>query len=71
MEVRPNEFPDTYQPLHQVLIPNVGLTIGEIFFLDDLAEDCARDRIYEFLLVAPPLPVTGAVGSPINPLAIK
>ncbi len=26
---------------------------------------------YEFFFVAPPLPITGAVGSPINPLAIK
>ncbi len=71
MEVRPNEIPDTYQPLHQVLIPNMGLLVGEIFDLDALADDCARDRVYEFLFVAPPLPITGAVGSPINPLAIK
>lgn len=71
MEVRPNEIPDTYQPLHQVLIPNMGLLVGEIFDLDALADDCARDRVYQFLFVAPPLPITGAVGSPINPLAIK
>jgi kynurenine formamidase len=71
MEVRPNEIPDTFQPLHQVLIPNVGLTIGEIFFLDELADDCARDGVYDFFFVAPPLPITGAVGSPINPIAIK
>ncbi|MEK7701017.1 MAG: cyclase family protein [candidate division NC10 bacterium] len=71
MEVRPNEIPDTYQPLHQVLIPGMGLLVGEIFDLDTLAEDCARDGVYEFQFVAPPLPITGAVGSPINPLAIK
>jgi kynurenine formamidase len=71
MEVQPNEIPDTYQPLHQVFIPNMGLTIGEIFNLDELAEDCASDHVYEFFFVAPPLPITGAVGSPINPLAIK
>ena len=71
MEVRPNEFPNTYQPLHQVFIPNMGLTIGEIFDMDVLAEDCAGDGVYEFFFVAPPLPITGAVGSPINPLAIK
>jgi len=71
MEVRPNEIADSFQPLHQVCIPNMGLTIGEIFFLDDLAEDCARDGVYEFFFVAPPLPITGALGSPINPLAIK
>jgi kynurenine formamidase len=71
MEVQPHEIPDTYQPLHQVLIPNMGLTIGEIFDLDELADDCAKDGVYEFFFVAPPLPITGAVGSPINPLAIK
>src|SRR5262249_3115963 len=27
MEVRPNEIPDSFQPPHQVCIPNMGLTI--------------------------------------------
>jgi hypothetical protein len=49
----------------------MGLTVGEIFYLADLASDCAADGVYEFLFVAPALPVTGAVGSPVNPLAIK
>ncbi len=71
MEVQPHEIPGTYQPLHQVFIANMGLLIGEIFHLDELAEDCAQDSIYEFFFAAPPLPITGAVGSPINPLAIK
>jgi kynurenine formamidase len=70
-EVRPNEIPDSYQPLHQVFIPHMGLLMGEIFDLDALGEDCARDGVYEFLFVGPPLPITGAVGSPVNPLAIK
>lgn len=71
VEVRPNETSDVGQPWHIVVIPNVGLLVGEIFFLDQLAEDCARDRVYEFLFVAPALTITGAVGSPINPQAIK
>jgi len=45
--------------------------MGEIFRLDALAEDCAGDGIYDFLFVAPALPVTGAVGSAVNPLAIR
>jgi len=49
----------------------MGLTVGEIFYLAELAKDCAEDKRYEFLFVAPALPVTGAVGSPVNPLAIK
>jgi kynurenine formamidase len=71
MEVRPNEIADSYQPLHQILIPHMGLLVGEIFELDALADDCANDRIYEFQFAAPPLPITGAVGTPVNPLAIK
>lgn len=71
VEVRPNEFPDAFQPFHQVALPNIGLTLGEMFVLDELAADCARDGIYEFLLVAAPLPFTGAVGAPVNPQAIK
>jgi hypothetical protein len=49
----------------------MGLTVGEIFFLKELAKDCAEDKCYEFMFVAPALPVTGAVASPVNPLAIK
>ncbi len=70
-EVRPNELPDAFQPLHQVMIPNIGLLVGEIFDLEALSADCANDQVYEFMLVAPPLPITGAVGSPVNPQAIK
>ncbi|MDO9395475.1 MAG: cyclase family protein [Herbiconiux sp.] len=70
-EVRPNEFDvPAFQPLHQVVIPNLGLTIGEMWNLDELAEACAAAGRWEFLLSAPPLPITGAVGSPINPVAI-
>jgi kynurenine formamidase len=71
VEVRPSEVPPFRSPLHIVTIPNMGLLLGEIFFLEDLAVDCATDGKWEFLLVAPPLPVTAAVGSPINPYAVK
>lgn len=70
-EVRPNEFDvPAFQPLHQIVIPNMGLTIGEMWNLDELAEVCAELGRWEFLLSAPPLPITGAVGSPINPVAL-
>jgi kynurenine formamidase len=70
-EVRPNESSEASQPWHWVVIPMIGVTMGEIFYLKDLAEDCAQDRVYEFFFCAPPLPITRAVGSPINPMAIK
>ena len=47
------------------------LTMGEIFKLDELARVCAADKVYDFLFVAPALPITGAVGSPLNPIVIR
>ncbi|WP_371931439.1 cyclase family protein [Glutamicibacter sp. MNS18] len=70
-EVRPNEFEGAFQPLHQVAIPNMGLFLGEMWDPDALAVHCAADGRYEFMLSAAPLRIMGAVGSPVNPLAIK
>src|SRR5262245_30019154 len=71
VEVRPSEIPGFRNPFHVVAIANMGLTLGEIFYLEELAADCAADGRWAFLLVAPPLPVTRAVGTPINPYALK
>jgi kynurenine formamidase len=71
VEVRPNETKEANQPWHWVVIPAMGLTMGEIFYLRDLAEDCAEDKTYEFFFCGPPLVITGGTGSPINPMAIK
>ncbi len=70
-EVRPNETPDVAQPLHLILITHMGLWLGEIFDLEPIADDCANDGVYEFMFCGPPLPFTRAVGSPMNPMAIK
>ena len=70
-EVRPNETKDANQPWHWVVIPAMGLCMGEIFYLKELAEDCAKDKVYEFFFCGPPLIITGGTGSPINPQAIK
>lgn len=73
-EVRPNESADPSeinQPWHWIVIPMIGISMGEIFNLRELSADCADDGVYEFMFCAPALPITGAVGSPINPLAIK
>ena len=45
--------------------------IGDWFSFETLADDCAADGVYEFLLVAPPLKLVNGTGSPVNPLAIK
>lgn len=71
VEVRPNETDEANQPWHWVVIPAMGLTMGEMFFVKELAEDCAQDGVYEFMFSGPPLVITGGTGSMINPLAIK
>lgn len=45
--------------------------MGEMFYLTELAEHCARNRVYEFFFCGPPLIIRGATGSPINPQAIE
>lgn len=71
VEVRPNETDAVAQPLHVVLMVSAGVVFGEMFDLERLADACAADGVYEFLFVAPPLPFTGAVGGPLNPVAIR
>jgi len=71
IEVMPSEDADIFFPVHMLGIRDMGLVFGEIFDLEALAADCAADGVYDFLLCAPPLRVTGGIGSPINPLAVK
>jgi kynurenine formamidase len=61
----------TFLPMHLLCLRDMGLMLGEYWDLTALAEDCAADGVYEFQLIAPPLRVVGAVGSPVNPIAIK
>jgi len=57
--------------MHRALIPLLGVTLGELWWLEDLAADCASDGVYEALVVAKPLNLTGGVGSPANAVAVK
>ncbi|MGY3555503.1 cyclase family protein [Williamsia sp. R60] len=57
--------------MHQDLIALLGLPIGELWKLSDLAADCANDHVYECLLTVKPLNLVGGVGSPANAVAIK
>ena len=70
-EVYPCEDPKVFMPVHMIQLRDVGLAQGQNWHLDELAADCAADGQYDFLLVAPPLPLTGAVGAPVVPVAIK
>lgn len=72
LERQPNPIdPKIVSPLHGNILGDLGVYIGEIFYLEDLAADCKKDGVYEFFLAAQPLNIPGATASPINPIAIK
>jgi hypothetical protein len=71
-------FPADYDPaahpfgfLHHVLIGLFGMALGELWWLADLARDCAADGVYEAFLVSAPLNAPGGIGSPASAVAIK
>ncbi|CAN5127524.1 cyclase family protein [soil metagenome] len=66
-EPEPTRFP---LPLHQIGIAAMGLVLLDFCRVEQLAQTCGELGRYEFLFVAAPLPVAGATGSPVNPLAI-
>jgi kynurenine formamidase len=70
VEALPSDFGDE-GILHYRALPLLGLPLGELFVLAPLAEDCARDRRYEFMVVSAPLYVEGGIASPPNAVAIK
>ncbi len=71
LEVYPCEDPGIYLPVHLLHLVEMGMTQGQNWVLDDLADDCADDGQYDFLLDATPLPFTNGLGSPLNPVALK
>ena len=70
-EVYPSQHDDAYLPVHLLHLVEMGLTQGQNWVLDALAEDCAADGRYTFLLDATPLPLTQGLGTPLNPVALK
>jgi kynurenine formamidase len=69
-EVLPNSS-EIFLPVHAAGIVHMGLLLGELFALDALADACEADGRYDFLLSAPPLPLVGSVGGPVNPIALR
>jgi len=57
--------------LHILLLCYLGMPLGEMWDMESLAEDCARDGVFEFMLTSAPLNLRGGVGSPSSALAIK
>ena len=73
VEVAGKPLPEGYTgsnlPLHELCLFKLGIPLGELWLLADLAEWLRVNNRYRFLLTAPPLRLPGAVGSPVTPIA--
>jgi len=66
LEVAPSGLPGDPQPVHRRVIQESGVPIMEWVNTEALA----REGVHEFVFIALPLPITGATGSPIRPVAV-
>jgi len=62
-----DEYPGL--PLHAHCLFKLGLNLGELWYFAELAQWLRQHERSTFLLTAPPLRLTGAVGSPATPVA--
>jgi hypothetical protein len=53
------------------MIAMLGLALGELWNLEDLAADSAATGNYYAFITVKPLNLVGGVGSPANALAIR
>ncbi len=58
-------IPNPAMPVHTHLLVESGIYIIEVLHLEELA----RDRVYEFILVAAPMNIRGGTGAPVRPVA--
>jgi kynurenine formamidase len=56
-------------PLHRHCLFRLGVHLGELWYLSQLATALKARNRFRFLLTAPPLRMPGAVGSPATPVA--
>lgn len=65
----PGEGRHAALPLHEHCLFKLGVHLGELWYLTDLAAHLRAAGRSRFLLTAPPLRLPGAVGSPATPVA--
>jgi kynurenine formamidase len=58
-----------YWPLHEHCLFKLGIHLGEIWYLTELARWLRDNGRFRFFLTAPPLRLPGHVGSPANAIA--
>ena len=66
----PSGYDREYPFTVHVAIFSYGVALLDNALLQPLAEACAEEGRYEFMLVIAPLKVVGGTGSPVNPIAL-
>ena len=66
---RGGEGPRPFVPLHAHCLFKLGVHLGELWHLSELNAWLRTHGRSRFLLTAPPLRLSGAVGSPVTPVA--
>jgi len=59
----------SFLPIHHLCLFRLGVPLGEMWYLHDLAAWLREHGRSRFLLTAPPLRMPGVVGSPVTPVA--
>ncbi len=68
-DVLPSGVPGISHPIHLLVLHAMGVPMFDNCDLGDLSQVAARLNRWEFLITAAPIPVVGATGSPLNPIA--
>ena len=68
MDASPNEY-DLPWTVHGAIFA-YGVALLDNTLLEPLADACAQEGRYEFMLTINPLNVIGGTGSPVNPIAV-
>jgi kynurenine formamidase len=61
--------PHTLLPIHHLCLFKLGVPLGELWYLHELATWLREHNRSRFLLTAPPLRLPGAMGGPLTPVA--
>jgi kynurenine formamidase len=69
-ETVPSNVDGMDYPIHPLQVAAMGMFVSDSLQLEDVAQACAEEGRFEFMVVGLPLRLPGATGSPWNPIAI-
>jgi kynurenine formamidase len=66
---KPGAAGTPFLPLHELCLFKLGINLGEMWYLTELADFLRENERTRYFLTAPPLRLRGHVGSPVTPIA--